>query len=208
MTSRELRHAAATTVTTSEDDLSIQMQGRANIRPIENPPKPSSLIGRLKKRMIAVDRRIGLVGDIIDVSLRLRSDLADSLDVRRGEKQTMGIDVAFVDEAFRLLGAAAGIARIHKTTLVVHKPVQIATCSGEALPEVVGGHVHDFAAHGVTDAEDLSEREDQPLPAIKTEQHSGRAGDLGFFDQQAATSTGTLFGSGKSRSGVSLIAAA
>ena len=96
----------------------------------------------------------------------------------------VGIDVAVLDEAPGLLRAAAGIALVHQAALVVHEAVQVAAGAGQALTEVVGGHLQHLAADRVAGAEDLAEREDQPLLAVQTEQHAHRAAVLGFLDQK------------------------
>jgi len=121
--------------------------------------------------------------DVLDLAHRFGSNVLHALDMLRNEQEVMRIDVAGVDEALGFLGTTAGIARVHQTALVVHELVEVPAGAGEALPEIVGRHLQDFATDGVACTEDLSEREDQSLLAVQTEQHSGCACDFGLFHQ-------------------------
>src|ERR1700719_4246944 len=96
----------------------------------------------------------------------------------------VGIDMPMLDETPGLLWAATGVVLVHETTLVVHEAVQVATGTGQTLTEVVGVHLQYLAANCIAGAEDLAEREDQPLPALQTEQHADRAAVFGFLDQE------------------------
>src|ERR1700694_5836570 len=60
----------------------------------------------------------------------------------------MRIDVTSIDEALGFLGTTAGIVRVHQTALVVHELVEVPAGAGEALPEIVGRHIQDFATNG------------------------------------------------------------
>jgi hypothetical protein len=91
--------------------------------------------------------------------------------------------MAVLDKTTSLLWAAAGIARVHESALVVHEAVQVAAGAGQALAEVVGSHLQDLAADGIAGSQDLAEREDQPLLAVEAQQHSHGAAVLGFLDQ-------------------------
>jgi hypothetical protein len=62
--------------------------------------------------------------------------------VQGNELQLMRIDVTGVDETLSFLGATAGIVRVHQSALAVHELVEIAAGTREALPEVVGRHLH------------------------------------------------------------------
>ena len=81
----------------------IQMQGCADVRPIQNSPEVLSLVRGFEKWLIAVNRRIGPVGDIIDRANRVGCHFADALNVFSCEKQTLRVDVTVVDEPFGLL---------------------------------------------------------------------------------------------------------
>ena len=150
---------------------SSKMQGRADFRSIQNLSEPMHLFGRLKKWVFPIDGCVLLFHDIIDFSNRIGCSIADSPDMKRNKSQMVRIDVPGVDEALGLLGATAGIVRVHQSALAVHELVEVAAGTREALPEVVGRHLQDFATNGVARSEDFSEREDQSLPAVQTEQH-------------------------------------
>ena len=136
--------------------------------------------------MTAKDRCILAMYDVLDFTDCIDRSLLDSLDVPGNEQEMIRIDVTAVDKSPRLLGTEAGVTRVDQTALIVHKLVQVAASAGEALPEVVGRHLQDFTSNRVADTKDFAERKDQTLLAVQAEQHSGRAGDLGFFDQERA----------------------
>src|SRR5262245_11030557 len=96
----------------------------------------------------------------------------------------MGVDVPRLDESPSLLRAPAGVVLVHQTTLIVHEAVEIAADARQALAEVVGGHFQHFASNGVAGAEDLAEREHEPLLAVQAEQHPHSAADFRFFYEQ------------------------
>jgi len=154
---------------------SNEMQGRADIRPIQNLSEPMHLFGRLKKWVFPINGCVLPIHDIIDYSNRIGCRIPDSPDMQGNELQLMRIDVTSIDEAVSFLGATAGIVRVHQSALAVHELVEIAAGTREALPEVVGRHLQDFATNGVARSEDFPEREDQSLLAVQTEQHSSCA---------------------------------
>ena len=160
------------------------MQRRTDALAFQHLPEPMDLVRGLEKRVIAVNGRILPLDDVLDLADRFGSDILDSFDMLRNEPEIMGIDVALLDETLGLLWTAAGIVLVHQATLVVHEAVEVAAGAGQALTEVVGGHLQNLAANRVARTEDLTEREDQPLLAVETEQHPDRAADLGFFDQE------------------------
>src|SRR5689334_15561446 len=96
------------------------------------PPKPTDLVRRLEKRMIAVDGRVLSLNDILDFPDHFGSDLPDCLDVLWHEQEMVGIDVAVFDEAASLLRAATGIILVHQTALVVHEVVKVTTSTSQA----------------------------------------------------------------------------
>ena len=162
-------------MTTAKRISSSKMEGRADVRLFQNPPEPLHLFGRLKKWVFPIDACILPFHGIIDFSNRVGCRFPDSPDVQGNELQMMRIDVTGVDETPSFLGATAGIVRVHQSALAVHELVEIAAGTREALPEVVGRHLQDFATNGVARSEDFSEREDQALLAVQTEQHPGCA---------------------------------
>jgi hypothetical protein len=162
-------------VTMAKRISSNEMQGRADVRPIQNLTEPMHLFGRLKKWVFPIDACILPIHDIIDYSNRIGCRIPDLSNMQRNELQVMWIDVTGIDEALGFLGTTAGIVRVHQTALVVHELVEVAAGTREALPEIVGRHLQDFATDGVACSEDFSEREDQSLLAVQTEQHPGCA---------------------------------
>ena len=148
---------------------SSKMEGRADVRPIQNLSEPMHLFGRLKKWVFPINGCVLPIHDIIDYSNRIGCRIPDLPNMQRNELQVMRIDVAGVDEALGFLGTTAGIVRVHQAALVVHEAVEIATGARERLTEVVWGHFKDFAGDRVTGAEDLAEREDEPLLAVQAQ---------------------------------------
>src|SRR4029077_6244486 len=158
------------------------MQGRADVRPIQNLSEPTYLFGRLKKWVFTINGCVLPFHGIIDFSNRIGRGILYSSNMSGNELQVMRIDVTSIDEALGFLGTTAGIVRVHQTALVVHELVEVAAGTREALPEIVGRDLQNFAADGVACTEDLSEREDQSLLAVQAEQHPGCACDFGLFD--------------------------
>ena len=154
---------------------SSKMQGRADFRSIQNLSEPMHLFGRLKKWVFPIDGCVLLFHRIVDFSNRVGCRVPDSPNMQGNKLQVMRIDVTGVDETLSFLGATAAIVRVHQATLTVHELVEIAAGAREALPEVVGRHLQDFATDGVARSEDFPEREDQSLLAVQTEQHPGCA---------------------------------
>ena len=162
-------------MTTAMRISSSEMQGRADVRPIQNLSEPMHLFGRLKKWVFPINGCVLPIHDIIDYSNRIGCRIPDLPNMQRNELQVMRIDVTGIDEALGFLGATAGIVRVHQSALAIHKLVEIAAGARTGLPEVVGRHLQDFATNGVARSEDLPEREDQSLLAVQTEQHPGCA---------------------------------
>ena len=94
---------------------------------LQQTPKPTDLIRRLEKRVIAVDGGVLSLNNILDFVNRCRCDIPNSMDMLGNEQEMVGIDVAVVDEATGLLRAATGIGRVYQSTLIVHKVVEITT---------------------------------------------------------------------------------
>ena len=154
---------------------SSEMQGRADVRLFQNPPEPVHLVRRLKKWVFPIDGCVLPFHDIIDFSNRAGGRFPDLLNMQGNELQVMRIDVTGVDEALGFLRATTGIVRVHQSALAVHELVEIAAGARQALSEVVGRHLQDFATNGVARSKDFPEREDQALLAVQTEQHPGCA---------------------------------
>ena len=99
------------------------MQRRPHSRILQETPKPTDVIRRLEKRVIAVDGCVLSFNDILDFVDHCGCDIPNSLDMLGNEQEMVGIDVSVFDEATSLLRAAAGIARVYETALVVHELV-------------------------------------------------------------------------------------
>src|SRR4029077_16097703 len=180
------------TVTTTEWISSREMKGRADPRPIQYPPEPFHLFGRLKKWMFPKDGGVLSIHGIVDFSNRICCRILYSSNMLGNELQVMRIDVPGVYETLSFLGTTAGIVRVYQTALVVHELVEVAAGTREDLPEIVGRHLQDFATDGVACTEDFPEREDQSLLAVQAEQHTGCACDFGLFHQQRHIHGNTL----------------
>src|SRR3954467_9707077 len=92
---------------------------------VQQSPKPADLVRWPEERVIAKDIRVLTLDDVLDLADRRRRDGADSLEVLWNEQEVVWIDVAVFDEPPRLLGAATGVVRVHKTALAVHEAVQV-----------------------------------------------------------------------------------
>ena len=162
-------------MTTTEGIFSSEMKGRADLRPIQYPPEPFHLFGRLKKWMFPIDGGVLSIHGIVDFSNRVGCRVPKFPNMQGNKLQVMGIDMTGVDEALGFLRATAGIVRVHQSALAVHKLVEIAAGTREALPKVVGRHLQDFTTDGVARTKDFPQREDQTLLAVQAEQHPGCA---------------------------------
>src|ERR1700756_4770133 len=98
---------------------SNEMQGRADVRPIQNLTEPMHLFGRLKKWVFPINGCVLPIHDIIDYSNRIGCRIPDLPNMQRNELQVMWIDVTSIDEALGFLGTTAGIVRVPQTALVV-----------------------------------------------------------------------------------------
>src|SRR5262249_26521256 len=154
---------------------SVQMQRRSHSLILQEPPKPTDLIRRLEKRVIAVDGCVLSFNDIVNFVDHCGCDIPNSLDMLGNEQEMVGIDVTVLDEATSLLRAATGIVRVYQTTLVVHEVVEVTAGTAQALAEVLGTHLQYLAADRIADAENLAERKDEPLLPVQAEQHPHRA---------------------------------
>src|SRR6202041_1580733 len=93
------------------------------------------------------------------------------------EQQILGIAVARLYEATRLLGTPAGVRLVHQSALVVHKVPQVSPRTGKALSKVVGSDLQHLSSNGVAYLEDRTEDEGQALFTIKAKKHSQGAGE-------------------------------
>src|SRR5260370_34803842 len=93
------------------------------------------------------------------------------------EQQILGIDVACLYEATRLLGTPAGVRLVHQSALGVHKVAQVSPRTGQALSKVVGSDLQHVSINGVAYLEDRTEAKGQAFFTIKPKKHSRRAGE-------------------------------
>src|SRR5260221_9800662 len=96
------------------------------------------------------------------------------------EQQILGIDVACLYEATRLLGTSAGVRLVHESALVVHKVAQVSPRPGQALSKVVGSDLQHLSGNGVAYTECGGEEEGQAVIAVKAKEHSRSAGEHRF----------------------------
>src|SRR6202040_4096533 len=107
-----LRHGRRATVTMAKRISSSKMQGRADVRPIQNLTEPMHLFGRLKKWVFPINGCVLPIRDIIDYSTRIGCRIPDLPNMQRNELQVMRIDVAGIEEALSFLGTTARIVRV------------------------------------------------------------------------------------------------
>src|ERR1700721_4732602 len=88
------------------------------------------------------------------------------------EQQILGIDVARLYEATRLLGTPAGVRLVPPSALVVHKVAQVSPRTGASLSKVVGSDLQHLSSNGVAYFQDRTEDKGQALFTIKAKKHS------------------------------------
>src|SRR5260370_38398868 len=96
---------------------SNEMQGRADIRPIQNLSEPMHFFGRLKKWVFPINGCVLPIHDIIDYSNRIGCRIPDLPNMQRNELQVTRIDVPGVYETLSFLGPSGGIIRVHESAL-------------------------------------------------------------------------------------------
>src|SRR5258708_35357569 len=147
-----------------------------DMRPRDQPPQHWHEIWRLIERLSTEDFRAFFIqGAEGLMHLRCRfHHLAYSFG---DEPQILGIDVAWLYEATRLLGTPAGVRLIHQSALVVHKVTQVSARTGQALSKVAGSDLQHLSSNGVAYLEDRTEDKGQALFTIKAKKHSQGAGE-------------------------------
>src|SRR6201981_1054705 len=147
-----------------------------DMRPREQPPQHWREIWRFIEWMSAEDFRAFFIQGAEGLMHlwcgfpHLAYSLAD-------EQQILGIDVAFLYEATRLLGTPAGVRLVHQSALFVHTVAQVSPRPGQALPKVVGSDLQHLSGNGVAYTEDGAEDEGQALLTIKAKKHARSTGD-------------------------------
>lgn len=70
------------------------------------------------------------------------------------EQQLFRIEISSLGESLRFLRTAARVRGVHKTTLVLHERVQIATRTCDVLPEIVAANIEQLRSNAVAHAEE------------------------------------------------------
>src|SRR3984885_9685775 len=146
------------------------------MRPRDQPPQHWREIWRLSERMSTEDFSAFFIQGAEGL-LHLRCGFAHLAYSFADEQQILGIDVACLYEATRLLGTPAGVRLVHQSALVVHKVAQVSPRAGQALSKVVGSDFQHLSGNGVAYTEDGAEDEGQALLAVKAKKHSQGAGE-------------------------------
>jgi len=76
-----LRHHRGPTVTIPGVDSSVQMERRADVLPFQHAPEPLDLVRGREKGMVAVNRRVFALNDIVNFAGRFRGNVSDPRDV-------------------------------------------------------------------------------------------------------------------------------
>src|SRR5246500_4802821 len=150
-----------------------------DMRPRDQPPQHGREIWRLLERMSTEDFRAFFIQGAEDL-MHLRCGFPHLAYSLADEQQILGIDVACLYEATRLLGAPAGVRLVHQAALVVHKVAQVSPRTGQALSKVVGSDLQHLSSNGVAYTKDGAEDEGQALLTIKAKEHSRSAGQHRF----------------------------
>src|SRR5260370_19723234 len=93
------------------------------------------------------------------------------------EQQILGIDVACLYEATRLLGTPAGVRLVDQSALVVHKVAQISPRTGQSLSKVVRSNLQHLSTNGVAYLADGTEDKSQAMLAVEAKKHSRSTGE-------------------------------
>src|ERR1700751_3382070 len=145
-------------------------------RPRDQPPQHWREIWRLIERMSSEDFRAFFIQGAEGLT-HLRCGFAHLAYSLADAQQILGIDVACLYEATRLLGTPAGVRLVHQSALVAHKVAQVSPRTGQALPKVVGSDLQHLSSNGVACLEDRTEDEGQALFTVKAKKHSRGTGE-------------------------------
>src|SRR6201981_3866496 len=147
-----------------------------DMRRRDQPPQHWREIWRLIERMSTEDFRAFFIQGAEGL-MHLRCGFPDLAYSLADEQQILGIDVACLYEATRLLGTSAGVRLVHQSALVVHEVAQVPARTGQALPKVIGSDLQHLSGNGVTYLEDRTEDKGQALLAVKAKKHPRSTGD-------------------------------
>src|SRR6202035_5640041 len=154
-------------------------------RPRDQPPQHWREIWRLVERMSTEDFRAFFIQGAEGL-MHLRCGFAHLAYSLADEQQILGIDVACLYEATRLLGTPAGVRLVHQSALVVHEVAQVSPRTGQSLSKVVGSDLQHLSGNGVAYLEDRTEDKGQALFTIEAKKHSQGAGEHLFGHQQVS----------------------
>src|SRR5580700_3072286 len=147
-----------------------------DMRPRHQPPKHRREIWRLIERMSTEDFRAFFIQGAEGL-MHLRCGFPHLAYSFADEQQILGIDVACLYEATRLLGTPAWVRLVHQSALVVHKVAQVSPRTGQSLPKVVRSNLQHLSTNGVAYLEDGTEDKGQALFTIKAKKHSRGTGE-------------------------------
>src|ERR1700740_1343480 len=119
-----------------------------DMRPRDQPPQQWLEIRRPIERMSTEDFRAFFIQGAEGL-MHLRCGFPHLAYSFADEQQILGIDVAGLYEATRLLGTPAGVRLVHQSTLVVHKVAQVSPRTGQSLSKVVGSDLQHLRSNGV-----------------------------------------------------------
>src|ERR1700741_4754665 len=146
------------------------------LRPRDQPPQHRREIWRLVERMSTEDFRAFFI-EGAEGLMHLRCGFAHLAYSLADEQQILGIDVACLYEATRLLGTPAGVRLVHQSALVVHEVAQVSPRTGQALSKVVVSDLQHLSCNGVAYLEDGTEDKGQALFTVEAKKHSRSAGE-------------------------------
>src|SRR6201998_4350015 len=156
-----------------------------DMRPRDQPPQHWREIWRLIERMSTEDFRAFFIQGA-DGLMHLRCGFPHLAYSFADEQQILGINVACLYKATRLLGTPAGVRLVHQSALVVHEVAQVSPRTGQALSKVVRSNLQQLSSNGVAYFEDRTEDEGQALFTIKAKKHSQGAGEHLLGHQQVS----------------------
>src|ERR1700752_1922216 len=146
------------------------------MRPRDQPPQHWRKIWRLIERMSTEDFRAFFIQGAEGL-MHLRCGVPHLAYSFADEQQILGIDVACLYEATRLLCTPAAVRLVHQAALVVHKVAQVSPRTGQALSKVVRGDLQHLSSNGVAYLEDGTEDEGQALFTVEAKKHSRSTGE-------------------------------
>src|SRR5260370_36741695 len=118
-----------------------------DMRPRDQPPQHWREIWHLIERMSTEDFRAFFIQGAEGL-MHLWCGFPHLAYSFADEQQILGIDVACLYEATRLLGTPAGVRLVHQSALVVQKVAQVSPRTAESLSKVVGCNFQHLCGDG------------------------------------------------------------